>query len=303
MGILDSVTTEPKVQGSVTTLTGLNGVGKTEVIARASLAKKLLFNLESGANHLALPKIDADKIKTFSALRKAFTELANTKHDYTLIGVDTMDIVEHLATQELLDEHSGKSIETVGGGFGKGYVFLREKIRDFMGDCRVLAEKGIDVFLLAHTQVKTYSDPTNSAQYDRYVMRCNDKVASIIKDLSDNVFFATYKVYVTEAESGKTKAVGDGQRVMFTEWRPAFDAKNRQSLPFELPLSYDAYKTASLSKYAPSAQELEESIGQMLPAIKDGALAEKVHMSVKDAKGDVTKLVAIKARLQTLITK
>ncbi len=65
-------------------------------------------------------------------------------------------------------------------------------------------------------------------------------MAALIRDLSDNVLFATYKVFTNE-EKGRTRAYGDGQRVIFTQWRPCADAKNRLDLPFELPLSYDAF--------------------------------------------------------------
>ena len=42
----------------------------------------------------------------------------------------------------------------------------------------------------------------------------------------------------------RTRAVSTGQRVLHVEERPAFLAKNRYSLPAELPLKWDAIKDA-----------------------------------------------------------
>jgi hypothetical protein len=49
--------------------------------------------------------------------------------------------------------------------------------------------------------------------------------------------------------------VGRGERVMYTEERPAYKAKNHFSLPHELPLSWDAFVTAMAAK----PQEQEQS--------------------------------------------
>src|SRR5262249_27508857 len=149
---------------------------------------------------------------------------------------------------------------------GKGYARTREIMREIMLDLQDLREKGITSILVAHTQVKSHTDLILNQTYDRVIMRCNDKMAAIVRDLADNVFYATFKVFTT-TDKNKTKAYGDGQRVMFTQPRPNFDAKNRLQLPHELPLSYEAFMDAC-------KQPSSESIDALISDIQ--AMAEKV---------------------------
>ena len=43
---------------------------------------------------------------------------------------------------------------------------------------------------------------------------------------------------------GTTRALGSGERVLYTAERPAFIAKNRYGLPDVLPLDWDAFAAA-----------------------------------------------------------
>ncbi len=161
-------------------------------------------------------------------------------------------------------------------------------------------KKGLDVVLVAHTQVKTHNDPVENAMYDRWIMRVNDKFGAVIKDLSDNVFFATYKVH-TQKEKGKdkSKAFSEGERILRTQWRAGFDAKNRLDLPFEIPLSYEALKAAIDQSNPPSLDELQAEIKELMSGV-DKELSEKVKAAIKDAGQDVTKLIPIRERLKQL---
>ena len=63
------------------------------------------------------------------------------------------------------------------------------------------------------------------------------------------VLFATYRVEAPiNADVGFnkriTRAVGSGERVLYTTERPSFLAKNRFSLPDTLPLSWQDFAAA-----------------------------------------------------------
>ena len=58
----------------------------------------------------------------------------------------------------------------------------------------------------------------------------NDRISTVKSDVTFNK-----KV---------TRALGSGERVLYTEERPAFLAKNRYSLPDVLPLDWQAFATA-----------------------------------------------------------
>lgn len=213
--------------------------------------------------------------------------------------IDSVEALEGLISEAVCKEGKVDSIEQFDGGYGKGYTRCREIMREIMIDLQGLQAKGITSILIAHTQVKSHNDPATNQSYDRVIMRCNDKMAAIIRDLSDNVFFLTYKVFMTK-EKGKEKAFGDGQRVMFTQWRPGFDAKNRLELPLELPLSYETFAEAVESNPESSSESIIKDIEQMSETL-DPKMKSVVKEQVEKFKNNLLKLKEVKNRLQKLV--
>lgn len=293
MSLLSAVETGKKIGAQINVIAGQNGVGKTTWAA--SFPKTLILDLEDGSKHIDVARISADKIPDLASFRAILKELITTNHAYEALTVDSAEALEGLISDGVCSEGKVASIELYEGGYGKGFTRTRELMRDIFMDFRALQKKGMTINIVAHTQVKAHSDPATNATYDRVIMRCNDKMAALIRDLSDNVFYATYKVFTTK-EKGKTKAFGDGQRVMYTQWRPGFDAKNRLELPLELPLSYEDFKNASSPEGAPKSEDLLEDITQM-----SATLDEKMKVTVKEQvekfKTNPMKLREIKNRL------
>jgi len=61
----------------------------------------------------------------------------------------------------------------------------------------------------------------------------------MITQWADNIFFGTHKTVVTKQGEGfnqTAKGVGQGERIIYTEERPAFTAKSRMDLPFEIEI-------------------------------------------------------------------
>jgi len=103
----------------------------------------------------------------------------------------------------------------------------------------------MNIILIAHAQIKTFADPAQPTGYDRYQLKLNEKAAAVLREAVECVLFATYETTVVKEKGDKKgRGVGDGERVMYTERRPAFDAKNHFDLPFEMPLSWKAYAEA-----------------------------------------------------------
>lgn len=291
---LSTVTEGKQIGAQIHTIAGHNGVGKTTWAA--SFPKPLIIDLERGSLHLDVPRVNAEQIKSLTDFRAVINELKTTKHEYKTLAIDSVEALEGLISDAVCVEGKVESLEKYDGGYGKGYTRTREIMREIMGDFRALQIAGVSTILIAHTQVKTQTDPANNQTYDRVIMRCNDKMAALIRDLSDNVFYATYKVFTAE-KKGKTQAFGDGQRVLFTQWRPGFDAKNRLDLPLELPLSYDAFIEAC-------SQSPEADTGSILADIQamaervDDKLKANVAKMIEQYKNNPTKLKEVKNRLQ-----
>lgn len=293
MSFLNLVTTGKQIGAQIHTIMGNNGVGKTTWAA--SFPSPLIIDLEKGSNHLSVARVPSEQVPTIEAYRALIKELLTTKHDYKTIVTDSVESLEGLICDGVCAEGKVASIELYEGGYGKGFTRTREIMRDIFTDYRALQEKGITIILVAHTQTKSHSDPVTNQTYDRIVMRANDKMAALIRDLSDNVFFATYKIFTTK-EKGKTKAFGDGQRIMFTQWRSGFDAKNRLDLPLELPLSYDAFIEACGQAVTEPADDVVSDIMEMSEKLDD-KLKATVKEQLKKYKNNQAKLREIKNRL------
>jgi hypothetical protein len=85
---------------------------------------------------------------------------------------------------------------------------------------------------------------------------------------------------------------------MFTEWRPAFDAKNRFGLPFKMALSWTEYDAAIKKPASKSLDEIHAELKELVAQIGDDVLRKVVVESVTKAGDDLVKLTAIKNRVK-----
>ena len=97
--------------------------------------------------------------------------------------------------------------------------------------------------LRAHSEVKN-SAPPNMDAYDRYQKRLHKRAFALWTEWADVVLFLNYKVALKKADgkgfgSDKSRAIGSGDRVLYTAERPAYDAKNRWGLPEEIYIGKD----------------------------------------------------------------
>lgn len=151
--------------------------------------------------------------------------------------IDTADWAEQLCIAAVCDKHQKSGIEDFG--YGKGYVFLQEEFGKLLNLLTELVEKKkIHGVLTAHAKMRKFEQPDEMGAYDRWEMKLSKNVSPMVKEWADMVLFANYKTHVVKVD-GKNKAQG-GQRVMYTTHHSCWDAKNRYSLPDEVPFSYDA---------------------------------------------------------------
>lgn len=149
--------------------------------------------------------------------------------------IDTADWAEQLCIAAVCDKHQKSGIEDFG--YGKGYVFLQEEFGKLLNLLTELVEqKKINAVLTAHAKMRKFEQPDEMGAYDRWEMKLSKNVSPVVKEWADMVLFANYKTHVIKVD-GKNKAQG-GQRVMYTTHHSCWDAKNRYSLPGEIPFEY-----------------------------------------------------------------
>ncbi|MCK6466551.1 MAG: ATP-binding protein, partial [Phycisphaerae bacterium] len=69
--------------------------------------------------------------------------------------------------------------------------------------------------------------------------------SALVQEWCDEVLFATYRVHTKTTKEAfdrtRVQGIGQGERILRTAERPAHVAKNRLSLPDELPLDYRVF--------------------------------------------------------------
>lgn len=220
------------------TIYGPEGIGKSSLAAQ--FPNPLFIDTEDSTTHMDVKRLK--KPSSWSELMQMLNWVKQSKPCNTII-IDTADWAQTLAEKDVINEKGVMSIEDIG--YGKGYVFMRDKFGNMLDKLSEIKEEGINVVLTAHSQIKKFEDPAEMGAYDRYELKLAEKsnasIAGVVKEWADMVLFLNYEVISVKASDmgDKYKAQG-GKRVMHTTHHPAWDAKNRYGLPDKLPLDYNA---------------------------------------------------------------
>jgi hypothetical protein len=250
--LLTSITTGKRRNPAFIILYGVDGVGKSTF--GASAPKPIFISGEKGTDHLDVARFDQPK--SIGELAKQLIALATESHDFQSVVVDSIDWIEPLIYAQVCQEGKCESIVDYKGGYGKGYERARELWMRLINVYLMPLAPKMNIILLAHAQIKKFDDPTQPAGYDRYQLKINDKSVDLFREAVDCVLFANYETTVVKEKGDrKGRGVGDGERVLYTERRPAFDAKNRFNLPFEMPLKWEAFAEAVDTYYNPPKAE------------------------------------------------
>lgn len=166
---------------------------------------------------------------------------ANPSICKTLI-IDTADWAEKLLIENLICKNNWQSIETPG--YGKGYTELKENWgKHFLDKLTEVVNAGINVILTAHAQMRKFEQPDEMGAYDRWELKLEKKTAAITKEWADMVLFCNYKTDVITNKDTKKNIATGGRRIIYTTHHPAWDAKNRESLPEELPMDFEPLRS------------------------------------------------------------
>ena len=244
----------PQLRPHFIGLYGPGGIGKSTF--GASAPNPVFLGTDDGVGALDVASFPTPR--TWLDVRGAVNTLINDKHDFESLVIDTVNGLEPLVWAHVCHESNCKSIEDVDGGFGKGYVRAEEQWVEFWKSLKVLRNK-MNVICLGHAKVKTVEYIEDGERFDRYIHKMNDRAADLFHEAVDCMFFANFKMsFRKEKGARKSRASSEGRRVMYTEEKPAFRAKNRFSLPPEMELSWAQFVTAAQSRLSTPKITLEE---------------------------------------------
>ena len=231
---------------------GPQGIGKSTFVSNSM--NPVLIQTEDGLGNLDIPAYPL--ARTYGEVMTALTELATVDHLYNTVAVDSADWLEPLIWAQVAKEAGKKSVEDIG--YGKGYVLALDLWREYLSALNYLRdEKNMTVIQTAHANIKRYDNPETES-YDRYEIKLHKGASALLLEHSDIVLFANYYVGVTKDGGGfkeRKRAVGSGERILYTEERPAAVAKNRYGLPNEIPFDKEGNYWNVIAAHVPFYQQ------------------------------------------------
>lgn len=296
MSLLASAKSGIQKHSQMSMIYGPPGIGKTTFLSK--IENNLVADIEDGSKSLDIMRVGSETVGNYKQLTELVIELSTSPHPYKALSIDSVTTLEHFINRAVCEENNVKEISEIP--FGKGVALAKSKLQEFIVVLKQLQNKGIDVWFIAHSQVKKFSDPTLLQQFDRFTVQCNEGFGQEIIRQCDNVYFVKYDVdTIVDKTTKKAKGVGEGTRTMYTRFSAAYDAKTRLNLPESLQFDFDAY-TKAVSEYGPkSSNDIVKDIEALL--VKVQAHDQELYTIAKEklalATGDNTKLQRIKEKL------
>lgn len=198
-----------------------------------------------------------------------------------------IDSVTDLEAMSHVYLFKGETINEFAGGYGRGADAAMAEWRVYFAQLERIWEQGKTIILVAHAQVRSFDDPTGP-KFDRFEVASLPRLAGMLRQRVDYVFFAREEVVAAKSKNQSTKATTTGVRWMYTRRTPAYDAKARGTslFPERVLLSWADFEQA-VKDDAKKSGDLENEIEAMLGEIGDAALAKEVKAYVKAYPGQI----------------
>ena len=290
MSILERKTNGIKTSPYSVVVYGVPGIGKTGFAS--SFEKPIFIDLEGGSGHY-----NVDRVTNLSWLEviQLLGELKES--EYKTVVIDSLDWLERLSHEHICKTQKVTAIEDSFGSYGKWVGGVIKEWSPLTTLLRELKDMDKNIVMIGHSHIKVFNDPSTALPYDRFVLKMNDKLSSVLTEWVDCVLFANFETYSVSKDSKavKGKGVSTGLRKLYCEKRAAYDAKNRFGLPESINLDYEEFiRLATVIK-----PDLKKDIEALLLDISDKELIAKIQASMNGA--DDNKLNQIKNRILVIL--
>ncbi len=236
---LESLAKSGKARGPIMVLYGPGGIGKSTLAT--SFPAPVVIDIEDGLGEIKVDSFGPDVANSFENVMAALIALSTEKHKFETLVIDSLDWLEPMVWQHACKENGWENIEKPG--YGKGYAAALTHWREYLDALTYLRNEGMTIIQIAHSQIKKFDNPETDS-YDRHEPKLRKEANGVVIEHSDAVLFANYDVHTTSSDQGfnkkKVRAIGQGERVLYTQERPSAVAKNRYNMPLELPMEWHA---------------------------------------------------------------
>ena len=268
---------------------GTEGVGKTTFAAQ--FPGVVFIDTEGSTKHMDVARFDPPT--SLDDVLNQLNYVAGAPDGIRTVVIDTVDWLEKLIFKAVCEEKSTpnatyNNIEDFG--YGKGYVYAKQKMQGILEILDVIISRGIHVVLICHSMIRKFEQPDEMGSYDRYMLKLNEKnIAPLIKEWVDMLLFVNYRTdIITEEKTKIKKATGGKKRVMYTTHSACWDAKNRFGLPDEMPFEFDriAHLFGDTKQVKPAEPEGKSPAAEVMTMDKVPEIPKK---SKKKAEPDTTR--------------
>ena len=293
-----NMVTKGKIEKPYTILIyGPEKVGKSTFAAGAP--NPIFLGPEKGTANLDVSRYP--EIKSWETLLAGLADLTKSEHDYKTVVIDSLDWCEPMLFHDIVKaDPKAKNIETAFGGYGKGHVeATRRFVEEFIAQIDLLQTvKKMNAIFIAHAEITNFSDPYLQTSYSKYDLKLHKRTASKFKEYVDAVLFAQYESFAKENDDG-VKTHATGERVLYTEHQPTFNAGNRYGLPHTIKMDFKEFDTLAKSGNPNSRESLLQTIESYLLSVPEEIVTKSREVIAKAKSTD--DLIALRDRLKTIV--
>lgn len=198
---------------------GVKKVGKTtlfkeliEKIGNGDMSKGLLISLGDEDGYKALNGLVVAKAATWDKFVELVDELVENPqgNNFTFIGLDTIDELFQLATEEVFRLHKKKynevceSLNSALKGYGAGRAKVKELVRDEVA--RLKGSYGL--FCIGHTKLRDVNEKGLNEAYQQLTTSLSFDFDSVIADKADIIATISIDKDIIDVEEVNGKKVG-----------------------------------------------------------------------------------------------
>ena len=166
---------------------GPEGIGKSTLASR--FPDPVFIDTEGSTNAMDIARLP--KPTSWTMLLQEIDYIKQNPDVCRTLVIDTTDWAEQMCIESICSKHQKDGIESFG--YGTGYVYVREEFGRFLNKLSEVVEKGVNVVLTAHAQMRKFEQPDEMGAYDRWELKLGKKTGSqtspLVKEWCDMLLF------------------------------------------------------------------------------------------------------------------
>lgn len=175
-----------------------------------------------------------------------FAQLLTTEHPFKTVVIDSVDAFERMLWDATCRRNGWDVINSNEKGsptaYGIGHVAADDEWKEVMAAGRGVAQSGLYVVFILHSETKSFNDPLVDS-YDRYRPKLHKRAVDIVTEKSDALLFMNRRHTLKEVagkgfgspKEKKPAGLSGEERLIYTDERAGFLAKNRMNMPGVIP--------------------------------------------------------------------